>query len=313
MDLYLAGTYSRIYVHESWMSTLLEKMGNPVSLQKFIGGGYGNISRGRYIRESLSSMEENSNRGGENNEHLFGWGASSKEWQTSHRGGQKILESFFYARDNQTIQRLIPYLGGFLLDSGAFSFLQGKTRTDWDKYTEDYADFINRFGIELFFELDIDSIIGINEVERLRAKLERLTGKQPIPVWHKGRGKDYFLGMVKDYPYVALGGIAIKEIPLNIFEKAFPWFINKAHENGAKIHGLGYTSITGIHKYHFDSVDSTAWLYGNRGGYLYKFNPRTGEMDKIDTPKGFRLKSQDAARWNFNEWVKFQKYAERYL
>lgn len=39
MDLYLAGSYSRIYVHELWMSTLLEKMGNPVSFQKFIGGG----------------------------------------------------------------------------------------------------------------------------------------------------------------------------------------------------------------------------------------------------------------------------------
>lgn len=231
----------------------------------------------------------------------------------STKGKQLILESFYYARDNTTIQKLIPYLGGFLLDSGAFSFLQGKEGVDWDKYIEDYAEFIIRFKIDLFFELDIDAVVGLKEVERLRAKLERLTGKQPIPVWHKGRGKDYFIGMANDYPYIALGGIAIREIPRDIYEKTFPWFINKAHENGAKIHGLGYTSIEGIHRYHFDSVDSTAWLYGNRGGYLYKFNPRTGEMDKIETPPGHRLKSQDAARWNFNEWIKFQQYAKKHL
>ena len=96
-------------------------------------------------------------------------------------------------------------------------------------------------------------------------------------------------------------------------EKAFPWFINTAHEHGAKIHGLGYTSISGLYKYHFDSVDSSAWLYGNMAGYLYKFNEFTGQMDKIQAPAGHRLKSMEAARWNFSEWVKFQQYAERYL
>lgn len=253
------------------------------------------------------------NGGGYNNEYIPGRGAPGEEWPGGYRGGQKILESFYYARDNQTIQKLIPHLGGFLLDSGAFSFMQGKAAVDWDRYIEDYAEFINRFNIDLFFELDIDSVVGLQEVERLRAKLERLTGKQPIPVWHKGRGKDYYYGMVKDYKYVALGGIAIKEIPKNIFEKSFPWFIRVAHDAGAKIHGLGYTSLDGIKKYHFDSVDSTAWLYGNRGGYLYKFDPKTGNMGKIDAPSGHRLKSQDAARWNFNEWIKFQRYAEKYL
>ena len=117
----------------------------------------------------------------------------------------------------------------------------------------------------------------------------------------------------KDYPYIALGGIAIKEIPKNIFEKSFPWFINKAHENGAKIHGLGYTSIDGLFRYRFDSVDSTAWLYGNRGGYLYKFNHKTGKMDKIEPSKGMRLNSRKTALHNFNEWIKFQKYARKYL
>ncbi len=114
--------------------------------------------------------------------------------------------------------------------------------------------------------------------------------------------------MCKEYPYVALGGIAIKEIPRDIYEKVFPWFIKTAHEYDAKIHGLGYTSIEGVHKYHFDSVDSTAWLYGNRAGYLYKFNPRTGTLDKFQ--RDGRLKAKEGALFNFNEWIKFLKYAD---
>lgn len=226
-----------------------------------------------------------------------------------------ILESFYYLRENNTYPNLIPLFGSFLLDSGAFSFLQdnNKGNIDWDAYIVEYANFINKYDIKLFFELDIDSIVGLKEVERLRTKLELLTGKKPIPVWHKNRGKDYFVEMCKNYPYVALGGVVIKEIPIDKYEKAFPWFIKTAHKYGCKIHGLGYTRIKNLHKYHFDSVDSTAWLYGNRGGYLYKFNPKQGLIDKIQTGAGQRLKCREAALHNFNEWVKFQRYADRFL
>lgn len=250
--------------------------------------------------------------GGQNDEYLLGRGASREEWPTGYRGGQKILESFYACRENPWIPKLLPYLGGFLLDSGAFSFLQGAAHTDWDAYTEEYAAWINRYDIKLFFELDIDPIVGLKEVERLREKLIRLTNKQPIPVWHKNRGMDYFIKMAQEFPYIALGGIAIKEVSRAKFEAAFPWFIKIAHKYNAKIHGLGYTSIEGLKKYHFDSVDSTAWLYGNRGGYLYKFDPKTGTMGKMDAPGGHRLKSREAALWNFNEWIKLQQYAEKY-
>ena len=225
-----------------------------------------------------------------------------------------ILESFYYLRKNEQFMSLVKYFGSFLLDSGAFTFMSGshKGECDWDKYVEEYAAFINRYDIKLFFELDIDSVVGLPEVERLRKKLENLTKKKPIPVWHKNRGKDYFIKMCEEYPYVALGGIVTKEIPRNVYEKAFPWFINEAHKHGAKIHGLGYTTVANLRKYHFDSVDSTAWLYGNRGGYLYKFNPNTGLMEQL-SKDGCRLKSREGAVNNFNEWVKFSKYAEKFL
>ena len=225
-----------------------------------------------------------------------------------------ILESFFYA-DADT-ERLLPFFGDFLLDSGAFTFMQGRGgNPDFDDYVERYADFINRNKIDKFFELDIDSVVGYDRVKIIRAKLERLTGKQSIPVWHKSRGKDEYIGHCKDYPYVAIGGLvdgAKKGEYARQLWKYFPWFINTAHENGAKIHALGFTSLDGIRKYHFDSVDSTAWTTGNRFGYLYWFDGQT--IRKKDAPKGYRISnSRAAALNNYVEWIKFQQYADKHL
>lgn len=220
------------------------------------------------------------------------------------------LASFFGISEMEV--SYIRKFNNFILDSGAFSFSKGKKVTDWDVYIEQYAEFINRHSINNFFELDIDSIVGIREVERLRNKLERMTGKQPIPVWHKNRGKDYFYGMCKDYPYVAIGGVAIKEIPRNLYEKAFPWFIDVAHENGAKIHGLGYTSVLGLQKYHFDSVDSTTWNVGAKYGNVCRVSLKGGAR-QVHKPNTRCTNSLKLNYINFLQWHNFQQYAEKHL
>ena len=69
-----------------------------------------------------------------------------------------ILESFYYC-DKET-ERLLPYFGDFLIDSGAFTFMQNtKTHLDWNEYIDRYADFIKRNKIIKYFELDIDSVV----------------------------------------------------------------------------------------------------------------------------------------------------------
>lgn len=223
-----------------------------------------------------------------------------------------ILETFYSVNDSnkQWIKRWDK--SKFLLDSGAFTFMSGthKGKIDFEQYARKYCDFINEYGITQFFELDIDSVVGYDEVKRLRKIIERETGKQPIPVWHISRGKQDFIDIAKDYSYVAIGGIVTKEIDKSKY-KYFPWFIDKAHENDAKIHGLGFTQLALLEKYHFDSVDSTAWTAGNRFGFIYKF---TGyNIVKHDVPKGKRLKSRECAVNNFLEWCKFQKFAENNL
>lgn len=156
-----------------------------------------------------------------------------------------ILQSFFYA-DEFTEKYIIPNAADFLLDSGAFTFMQGAgTKIDWDAYLERYADFITRNGVKKFFELDIDSVVGYERVKEYRVKLERLTGAQCIPVWHKSRGIDEYKRHCEEYSYVAIGGYVVKEIKPEEY-RHFPAMINFAHSKGAKVHCLGFTKLDAL-------------------------------------------------------------------
>lgn len=222
-------------------------------------------------------------------------------------GDANILQSFYYA-DEYTENTIIPKSKNFMLDSGAFTFMQGKGgKIDWDDYVNKYANFINKNHIDKYLELDIDNVVGFGEVLKIRDKLEQKTGVKPIPVWHKSRGLERFKLDADNYPYVAIGGIVTKEIKPSEYP-VFTVLINEAHKRGAKIHGLGFTNLQGMRKYHFDSVDSTAWVSGNRFGAVYFFDGKT--MKKIDKPPGKRVVSNKVALHNFEEWKKFCKYAE---
>jgi len=220
-----------------------------------------------------------------------------------------VLESFFYIKE-----WMIPYIHNhwdFLLDSGAFTFMENtKKGINWNEYVDRYIDFINTHKIQNFFELDLDSVIGLKETEKIRLKIERKTARKTIPVWHKSRGLDYWKWMIKNYPYVAIGGIVSGEIKRNEYP-VFSKLLRMAREENCKVHGLGFTNINGLHRYPFYSVDSTAWIYGNRGGFIYMFNG--SGFDKIQVPEGKRLKGKEVAIHNFKEWIKFQEYAERNL
>lgn len=226
--------------------------------------------------------------------------------------GANILQSFFYCNE-LTENTILLQCKNFLLDSGAFTFMtsaKGKA-IDWNEYIARYVDFIKRNNVQRYFELDIDSVVGYEKVKQIRRTLEKETGRACIPVWHKSRGYDDFLRMCDEYDYVSVGGIVSGEIK----PKQYPIFtklIDEAHKRGAKIHGLGFTNLQGLKKYHFDSVDSTAWVSGNRFGSIYIFDGKT--MIKHDKKQGQRLASaRDVALHNFNEWKKFAAYAETHL
>lgn len=221
-----------------------------------------------------------------------------------------VLESFYYIKDWQ-IEYARKGKRDFLLDSGAFTFMCNKGAvTDWDEYVRRYADFIVRNDVRKFFELDIDSVVGYSKVLEYRKKLETATGRQCIPVWHKSRGFNEFKKMCDEYDYVAVGGIVSREIKPKQYG-VFPTLINTAHKRKALIHGLGFTNVNLLSKYHFDSVDSTSWTSGGRYGALYKYE--NGQMRLIPKVAGKRLIGDAATEHNLMEWLKLQRYAERCL
>lgn len=218
-----------------------------------------------------------------------------------------MLESFYYVADWQT--RNLHKFKSFMLDSGAFTFAFGAKKTVvWDEYLDSYIDYINENDVELFFELDIDKLVGYEKVLEYRKRLEDGTGKRCIPVWHITRGKDNWLETCEEYDYIALGGLAAHEFPNQ--ERVIPWFTKTAHERGCKVHGLGYTRLPHLERMDFDSVDSSAWLYGNRGGFLYQYRNDGCKMHKIKPPEGMRVDAKKVAHHNFMQWIKLAEYME---
>jgi len=220
-----------------------------------------------------------------------------------------LLESFYYIKPWQF--PLIHECDLFLLDSGAFTFFSSGRHVDWQDYLQRYARFVNEQDVEHFFELDIDALVGYDMVLEMRKYLERETQRKCVPVWHANRGKEDYLRMCDAYDYVAIGGLVSKEMTQKM-QRSFPWFIDRAHASGAKIHGLGFVKQDKLPMYHFDSVDCTSWCSG-RFSRTYIF---TGDKVKgvYANTRGKRIKSIDAVnKTSFQEWIKFQKYAEVHL
>ena len=224
---------------------------------------------------------------------------------------KRILESF-YSIGKDTIKALEENdYEFFLLDSGAFTFMANTSLSaDFDEYTEKYAEFINKYDIKYFIEMDLDAVMDYKEVLRLRKKLEKLTGKQSIPVWHVERGIEEYKRTLEEYKYVAIGGLAIKDIKPSQY-KYLPTMIDMAHEKGVKVHGLGFTPLKKTSLYPFDSTDSSAYASA-RFGAVYKF--KHDHIETINYRKDHpnaRINSYLAHINNTIEWKRYSDYAAK--
>lgn len=180
------------------------------------------------------------------------------------------LLSFFSLTKSTPLGEILKRKKFLILDSGAFSWISPKRKRkfgemDWDKYVFEYGKFVaNHPEIDEYIEMDVDAIVGLEQVEKWRKKLKGITGRWPIVVFHQNRGKDYWNFMVRTYPYVAISGIiknkfGKRETP----RESLSWFVRTAHDNGAKIHGLALNLQKIFFSIPFDSTDSVSvWLTG---------------------------------------------------
>lgn len=228
-----------------------------------------------------------------------------------------ILESFIYLRSRT--KKIKDYLNWclsakeFLLDSGAFAFINKSKQTigfseeELQKYIDDYIEFINQYDIKLFFEMDIDCVVGYDKVKEIRQYIEEKTNKRVIPVWHRNRGMEDFHSMCKEYEYVAIGGIAAKEIKRSEFGLLCE-LCDIAHSYGCKIHGLGYSplSVLNERKCPFDTIDSTTWI---RHMNKASFSLDDGVLKRVNNDDRYwRTLDQDS----YSAWVEFSKLPDVY-
>lgn len=225
------------------------------------------------------------------------------------RNSRYILASYYYVKDlDYNFEKNHEH---FILDSGAFSLFSLKplSKEEMIKYCDDYADYIIKWNITNFVELDVDVIYGYEFVLFLRKRLETKVGRKCIPIWHMSRGIDEFIQMCKDYDYAGIGGIASGE-ELSKHKDKYKELNKLARKYGCRLHGMGFTPMKHLNSYGFYSVDSTSWKSGSRFGIIYLF--RQDRLTQVKKPKGTRLKNYKSLdEHNIKEWKKYQAYCDR--
>lgn len=192
------------------------------------------------------------------------------------------------------------------------SFKSGKklTSNDFKKYLNNYIEFINKYDIKYFFELDIDVVVGYNKVLEMRKKLEECTGKKCIPVFHKNRGIQEWIKMCQEYDYVAIGCSGKND---SKWTRKHPEVIYKmlriAKKYNCKVHGLGFTSKH-VERFGFYSVDSTTWLNAGKFGKISRFDGR--KILEIHKDEKNKRGKPNMLEFNLKEWLKYQKHLEKF-
>lgn len=162
------------------------------------------------------------------------------------------------------------------LDSGAFSAWTQGVEID----IRDYIDFIKEHldVLEVYANLDVIGLGG-KQPNRLTAektlenqKIMEEAGLSPLPCFHVGEPLEYLEYYIKNYDYIALGGMVGKQKSTLIpwLDMVFGKFI--CDKNGmpkVKVHGFGLTSLPLMLRYPWYSVDSTSWVMTSRMGSIY--------------------------------------------
>lgn len=230
-----------------------------------------------------------------------------KEYIDNEKEIDYALFSFFYLKNKKwLIDNMCKFAKEILIDSGAHSFQKGK-KVDWEEYTHEYGRWIQENDNEQilgYFEMDVDNVIGYDEVLKLRKILESYSDKI-IPVWHISRGIDDFKKMCEEYQgkMISITGFKSAEIQDNQYIQ----FLKYANKYNCKMHCLGCTRINVLDKVPFYSVDSSTWKQAGNFGEYRKFENRKMKIIKM---KGQPTKIID--RLNFDSFVNLSKFYKFY-
>ncbi len=224
-----------------------------------------------------------------------------------------ILASFAYAQPKHT--EFYSCCKSLLTDSGAFTIMvrnirKGSKANNFDikDYCKKYAKFVKDNNIENFIELDVEGAYGFEVYRDCLHMLQDITGRDPIYVFHRWRGMDYFKELIKQKSYIMLGDVDVGSHSKSQ-EQFFPWFVEEAHKYNCKVHGLAYTQIEKLRHIPFDSVDSSSWTSGARFATPTRFDGRNViKYDCSRTAERELVHNSIVKKHDYLEWKKLQHY-----
>lgn len=178
--------------------------------------------------------------------------------------GRKIdygLTSFMnYSQLNW--ERVNANFNEILVDSGAFSFLNGKEGFAFEKYVCKYIDFVkvktSQSNILGFFEMDVGRVLGEDVAMDIRRDLNKVSDKI-IPVWHPHQHLEGYYNMLEQYKGRR---VSIAQALEKLEFGQYNLFLNTAHKYNCSMHILGFTKVNLFDRLNFgknDSVDSCTW------------------------------------------------------
>lgn len=231
-------------------------------------------------------------------------GADDISWvQTLKRGGAKsFLSSFYSIGCGKKPPAVSDKDGFFLLDSGGYSARVHGIDIDVKKY----AEFLNKYHIKYAFNLDVLNLdTSLNNFYYLLKNTN--TYIMPVyhgPEWQNKETRDLIDYYVDCFPFIALGGIAGREVSEENTKRFLSYVFNRTR-NKVMVHGLGTTRMPLLRTYPFFCVDSTSWMSMTRFANSKVYSK---EMAKVRARKNHYMDNLiEDIKW----WIKKEKEITR--
>jgi len=208
-----------------------------------------------------------------------------------------LLVSFYYLEPFEENRHNYVFRD-WAMDSGAFSAHNSGVTIN----LSDYIDACKRLRDTdpLLTEIFALDVIGDWKASLANTKKMWKAGIEAIPCFHGGEPWDALVGIAKDYPKIAIGGVARRKLKtkMKFAEQCFARVWPKA------IHGFGYGHEDAVLGFPFHSTDATNWELGACGfGHWKTFGKLSvwGSQQNLRTEIEFYLALERQAR---HRWSK---------
>ena len=228
---------------------------------------------------------------------------------------KRILCSYFYfGKKIMLLKKIVKNGIDLFMDSGAFSAYNSNVNINLNYYSL----YLKSLNIKNYAALDV---IGNPEKSYNNSFIMKQQGLIPIPAFHIGEELKYLIQIIKEYDYIALGGMVMAGNIENWLDGVFKIILEK--KPSLKVHGFGLTDQILVEKYPWYSIDSSSFDRAQRFGIVtlidYKnkiYTIHLNEWREEQLKKGISKKllndnkyiRDETVKIGINTFLQYEKY-----